>query len=293
MTSKDNMIETLVNSKMYREYERAFGDATGLPLTLRTADAWQVAQKDNAHRNPFCALMAAHSRSCAACLQVQQELTQKAAESASTCTCFAGLTDSAVPVKLGEQVIAYLQTGQVALREPTKAGFQKVKSKLDELNVPGDRAAYEKAWMDSPCLARKQYEGALQLLNAFADQLSAASNQIAIRQANAEPPAIARAKAYIAEHLTDDLSLGEVAKAVNMSRFYFCKTFRKFTGLNFTDYVARLRVERAKELLLNPNLRVSEIAYEVGFQSLTHFNRVFRRIVGKAPTLYRGKLAVG
>ena len=40
-------------------------------------------------------------------------------------------------------------------------------------------------------------------------------------------------------------------------------------------------------------LRVSEIAYEVGFQSLTHFNRVFRRVVGKSPTAYRGKLAVG
>jgi AraC-like DNA-binding protein len=78
-----------------------------------------------------------------------------------------------------------------------------------------------------------------------------------------------------------------------MSRFYFCKSFRKHTGLNFTDFVARLRVERAKELLLNPNLRVSEIAYEVGFQSLTHFNRVFRRVVGKSPTAYRGKLAVG
>jgi AraC-like DNA-binding protein len=57
--------------------------------------------------------------------------------------------------------------------------------------------------------------------------------------------------------------------------------------------VSRLRIERAKELLLNPHLRISEIAYEVGFQSLTHFNRVFRRILGKSPTEYRGKLAVG
>ena len=78
-----------------------------------------------------------------------------------------------------------------------------------------------------------------------------------------------------------------------MSRFYFCKSFRKHTGIHFTDYVSRLRIERSKELLINPNLRVSEIAYEVGFQSLTHFNRVFRRIVGKSPSDYRGKLVVG
>jgi len=49
-------------------------------------------------------------------------------------------------------------------------------------------------------------------------------------------------------------------------------------------------VEKAKNLLLNPNLRVSEIAYEVGFQSLTHFNRVFKKTVGESPTEFRASL---
>ena len=51
-----------------------------------------------------------------------------------------------------------------------------------------------------------------------------------------------------------------------------------------------MRIEKSKNLLLNPNLRVSEIAYEVGFQSLTHFNRVFLRIVGRSPTAFRESL---
>jgi AraC-like DNA-binding protein len=67
--------------------------------------------------------------------------------------------------------------------------------------------------------------------------------------------------------------------------------FKKATGLNFTDYVSRVRVEKAKNLLLNRNLRISEIAYEIGFQSLTHFNRVFKRIMGESPTEYRGQLS--
>ena len=62
------------------------------------------------------------------------------------------------------------------------------------------------------------------------------------------------------------------------------------TGLNFTDYLSRVRIEKAKNLLLNPNLRVSEIAFEVGFQSLTHFNRVFKKILGQSPTDYRSQL---
>ena len=76
-----------------------------------------------------------------------------------------------------------------------------------------------------------------------------------------------------------------------MSTFYFCKTFKKTTGLNFTHYVSRVRVEKSKSLLLNRNYRISEIAYEVGFQSLTHFNRVFKRIAGESPTHYRQHLA--
>ena len=83
-----------------------------------------------------------------------------------------------------------------------------------------------------------------------------------------------------------------IVVAVNASTFYFCKMFKKGTGVNFTEYVCRVRIESAKNLLLNPNLRISEIAYEVGFQSLTHFNRVFKKTVGESPTEYRAKLKV-
>ncbi len=103
---------------------------------------------------------------------------------------------------------------------------------------------------------------------------------------------VVKAKAYIEEHQAEDLSLAEVAKAASTSTFYFCKMFRKLVGVNFTDYLSRVRIEKAKNLLLNPNLRVSEIAYDVGFQSLTHFNRVFKRLCGQSPTEYREHLKV-
>ncbi|MCW5548631.1 MAG: helix-turn-helix transcriptional regulator, partial [Opitutaceae bacterium] len=102
-----------------------------------------------------------------------------------------------------------------------------------------------------------------------------------------------KARIYIAEHQGDELSLQSVAKAVNMSAFYFCKTFKKATGMTFTDYLARVRVEKVRNLLLNPHKRVSEAAYEAGFQSLSQFNRVFRRIAGESPTTYRDRLHAG
>jgi AraC-like DNA-binding protein len=102
--------------------------------------------------------------------------------------------------------------------------------------------------------------------------------------------AVTRARKFIEDNQATDISLADVAKAVNTSTFYFCKLFKKATGLNFTEYLSQVRIEKAKNLLLNPNLRVSEIGYEIGFQSLTHFNRVFRRIAGQSPTSYRERL---
>ena len=146
----------------------------------------------------------------------------------------------------------------------------------------------KRAYFGTKVLSPRQHDGVVKLLSIFAQHISMVSNQILVQRENLEPPAITRAKQFILENQTEDLSLGQVAKAVNTSIFYFCKMFKKATGLNFTDYVSRIRVEKAKNLLLNRNLRVSEIAYEVGFQSLTHFNRVFKKVMGQSPTAIPG-----
>ena len=137
-----------------------------------------------------------------------------------------------------------------------------------------------------------RYEATVQLLNFFAKQLSALSNQIVTEQVNAEPQIVTRARHYIAQNKTESLSLSAVARAAGASVFHFCKVFRQSTGLKFTDYVARLRLEDARTHLLNPNMRVSEVAYDVGFQSLTQFNRTFRRVFGQSPSEYRDNLAM-
>jgi YesN/AraC family two-component response regulator len=113
------------------------------------------------------------------------------------------------------------------------------------------------------------------------------SNKVIVRQTSAEPAVITEAKKYIEKYHTKDVSLGDVAKAVHISKYYLCTMFRNATGLYFTDYVTLLRIERAKHLLLDPNLRISHIAFEVGFQSAANFNRVFKRILGESPTEYR------
>jgi YesN/AraC family two-component response regulator len=153
-----------------------------------------------------------------------------------------------------------------------------------------DKDRLRTAYFATNVVPSKQLDSIIKLLSIFAQHLAMLSNQVVVQHEHSEPPVITRAKEFIHEHQAENLRLGHVAKAVNTSTFYFCKIFKKVTGINFTDYLSRVRIEKSKNLLLNPNLRVSEIAFEVGFQSLTHFNRVFKKILGQSPTEYRAHL---
>jgi AraC-like DNA-binding protein/ligand-binding sensor protein len=290
MKANENLIETLIDSQMYRDYERAYTEATGLPVSLRPAETWQLPLHGKRKENPFCAMVASKSRACAACLQMQEKLRQHADEHSASMSCSYGLCEVAVPVRLGDETVGFLQTGQVMRQKPTPKQFEDVARQLEEHNLDGDLEKVRDAWLATPVMAQKKLDSVTHLLSIFAEHLSMKGNQIALQQNHAEPPIITKAKLYIEEHHTEEISLGQVAAAVHTSTFYFCKMFKRATGINFTEFVSRLRAEKAKNLLLNPNLRISEIAYEVGFQSLTHFNRVFKKIMGQSPTDYRRRL---
>jgi AraC-like DNA-binding protein len=194
-----------------------------------------------------------------------------------------------VPVRVGDRVIGFLATGQVFTHRPD---LEKFKKEAARFFPPGSALARkaERLWKQTPVMNPAKYEATVQLLNFFAQQLSELSNQIVLEQANTEPPMVSRARKYIAANKGEALSLTRVAQAAGASVFYFCKLFRKATGLKFTEYLARVRLEDARARLLNPNLRISEIAYDVGFQSLTQFNRTFQRVFGQSPTEYRAGL---
>ena len=103
----------------------------------------------------------------------------------------------------------------------------------------------------------------------------------------AEPAEIWKARKFIHEHADEELSLTEVGKVVNISANHLSEKFKEVAGINFVDYVARIRVAKTCDLLRNSNLRISEIAFAVGFQSLSQFNRVFKKLTQKSPTQFR------
>jgi AraC-like DNA-binding protein/ligand-binding sensor protein len=279
--------QRLSRSETFKEYEQAFGEATGLPLALRPPEIWNLSMAGKPRESRFCGLMAQCNRACAACLQMQERIADGKTAGPTTVTCFAGLSDTAVPVRIGEGIIGYLQTGQVSLQNPSAAQFEKITKQLLEWGATLDLAEVKEAYFQSRVLSTSQYNAIIKLLEIFAKHLAMVANEITVQENEAESPLVRRARAYIVGHQADPIDLDNVAKAMHVSTFYFCKMFKKSTGLTFTEYLGRVRIEKAKTMLLNPHLRISEIAYEVGFLSLTHFNRVFRQVTGQSPTAFR------
>ena len=286
------LISMLLRSRLFRDYENVFTKATGLPLTLRPLEFWQLAHHGKKHENPFCALLAEKPATLAVCLRAHDDMIRHTGELPHTVTCPFGLTETAVPVKLGGKRIGYLRIGQVLRHMPVKVDTTKVSCELERNGVPFT-GEIRKAWEKNPLIQPDKYNAIVRLLTFFAEQLSALINQIVLEKQNAEPPLVQKARQYIDRHKMEPITLSDVAKASGASVFHFCKVFKKSTGIKFTNYVARVRLEDAKTQLLNPNRRISEVAYDVGFQSLTQFNRMFKRIFGQSPSAFRAHLVSG
>jgi AraC-like DNA-binding protein/ligand-binding sensor protein len=287
MRSKHPHIEALSKSRIYLDYQRAFTGGTGLPLALHGAEMLRLVRYRADQESPFCSLMGKTHKACAACYALQQELALEAGMGAKTLRCFAGLCESVVPVRFGDNLIAFLHTGQVLLQQPTRRQFNRIAATLLKWGIEVDMQSAEEAFFQTRVLRPGQYESLIRLLTIFAGHLAASGDELRLRANETEPAAILKARRFLDAHHAERLSLSQVARAVNASATYFSRRFKEATGMTFIEYLGRVRVEKAKNLLQNPNLRVSAIALEVGFQSVSQFNRAFKKVTGRSPKQLR------
>lgn len=98
---------------------------------------------------------------------------------------------------------------------------------------------------------------------------------------------VKNALAYIEENYREKLKLSDVADQIYVSQWHLSKLLNKHTGQNFSEILNNIRIEKAKELLREPSLRIGDIAEEVGFLDVAHFSRVFKKQAGISANEYR------
>ena len=92
---------------------------------------------------------------------------------------------------------------------------------------------------------------------------------------------------YLAAHSAEKMSLDDISERFSISKYHLCRTFKDMTGFTISEYVNASRVMHARELLMTTTLSIAEIAKEAGFESSTHFGKVFKQLIGKSPLHFR------
>lgn len=128
------------------------------------------------------------------------------------------------------------------------------------------------------------------LLESFARQLGEESNRAMLEPGQADSKAVVRAKEYITKNMGTKIHLRDVAISAGICSFQLCRVFKHDTGITMTEYIARQRVQRAKNLLRDPYRQIADVSEQVGFSSLSQFGRNFLRFAGESPTEFRQRI---
>jgi AraC family transcriptional regulator len=150
-----------------------------------------------------------------------------------------------------------------------------------------------KAQLQYPFRSQRAYVEALGI--ALGHEL-ARSNEVALSFASQTRGGLSgwqqkRVAQYIEQHLADEISLLSLAQLAELSPFHFARAFKQSFGVPPHRYLTRQRIERAKTLLGERRLSVTEIGLDVGFSETSSFTAAFRKVTGETPTAYRRSLA--
>ncbi|MCR5418562.1 MAG: response regulator [Lachnospiraceae bacterium] len=169
-----------------------------------------------------------------------------------------------------------------------------IRLKVLEFVLWAEHLAYHKSGRVYRFLSRKDYLPTVLSLEElpamrewFLEKIADACRNVTLRKQRQTDNVVDKAKQFIDESYASDISLDEVSRIVDISPYYFSKLFKDATGETFIEYLAHLRIEKAKELFQASELTIKEICQPVGYADPNYFSRIFKKNVGVSPTDYK------
>jgi AraC-like DNA-binding protein len=283
---QNSTCQRIASSGLFRGLASSFFQVTGIRLKLLPMPWSDGMPHESPCGHGCCELLARSPLGRAACHHTLSRLG--AADGPSQAQCAAALIELAMPVLEGGRPCALLVAGPVLDGKPQRSVFHQRVASLRINAAQSDWQRAEDAYLRTPVLTHDQRLALLQLLALLAAPLGDhATHADPPAPANHEPLCVTCAKRFVERHLLDDVHTQDAARAAHLSLQHFCRVFHHATGCTFTDYLCRQRIEKARKLLANPQLGITEVAFESGFRSLPWFDRVFKRHTGRSPSEYR------
>lgn len=296
MDSERDAFDAVLKSRFFRDYTEAFQEMTGSPLRFIPSGGAANDAGQGSGDGAFCGLL--HELSGEGLCRRTHAAAITRAVKRGGChesSCFAGLTSIALPVVIGRQCVGAFFFGQVFLREPTQADFDRALARLPKCSPAlakkrgRGRQKLAEAYFQTPVLSSKKFQSLIHLATTFVQHLAEYGHRRSLAAEEGESAFVRSAKKYIHANFGRKLTLRNLAGEMHLSHARCCSLFKEATGTTFTDYVNRLRVETARELLRNRAMGMKQVAAKAGFFSIAQFNRVFKRFTGLSPSRFRGK----
>lgn len=233
----------------------------------------------------FCRLVRATEQGRQRCARCDREACATAARENRThiYRCHAGLTEAVAPLHVGNVLVGYLLFGHVFGYGSAEEGWTEIARCCHDL--PLDMAQLEQACRECTQVSRDYIRSAARILHATASHL-VQQRMATLRE---DSPA-ARLEAYLAEHYTQPLTPQILCRELGISRSKLYRLAEQIYGCGISHQIRRLRMERARHLLLDhPDMSIAQIAEDCGYADYNYFISVFSQTCGLSPGSYRSK----
>lgn len=231
----------------------------------------------------FCNRIRATREGSAACIRCDREACARAARQNGTYLyrCHAGLTEAIVPLYVGNVLVGYLLFGHVFPYDSLETGWEVIRERCKKYPVDLEKLKVSCAAL--PRVSREYVRSAARILHATASYL------VLERMATLQPDsAAARLDEYLEAHYTENLTVQSLCQELGIGRTRLYKLAEQLYGCGISQQVRKLRMERARKLLLDrPDLSITQIAAECGYSDYNYFIAVFSRTWGTPPNQFR------
>ena len=194
--------------------------------------------------------------------------------------CHMGMWEAVSPVTINGKLLGYLMLGHVLKNIPDGEGWESMEKKCRQFET--DLNALKDAYFKLNVLDPEQLHATVNLMEMIAKYISM-SGMVRV----SETPILEKLKAYMEDNYDKPISVFTASGGLKVSKSHISHILMKNLGITFTGYLNLIRVEKAKSLIEQTNMRISDIAQAAGFSDANYFARVFRQITKCSPSDYR------
>ena len=280
--------ESLAALPEFSRFSTILTQLTGVPMSLHSPSSDLHITYGGEIKNPLCRLIRSTgigAKRCTVCDSGHSRMSASR-QRPLLYKCHAGFFDMIIPLFVRDVHVANLLSGQILTEPPSEAGFARMRKRLVWLS--SDDTVLRAAYFSALYLPKEKVKQVMGLLEIFAVQLCESLRQIRELESRLERAELRKAKEYVSSSFSDpDLRLDDAAACAGLSPAHFSHVFKQGTGIPFTRYVQRVRLDEAKRLLTRSEKSISEICFACGFNSLANFIRVFRALEQMTPSRFK------